>query len=110
MKGVKQPDQWVEKATALKTLMEIGNPCSADDFAAALGKRKFKMGVDNRAYNILNRLSKQGLVRKIEEQKEVEYELRTRSGETRLVRRPQTHVSWAMTDKGRKRLKRLTGS
>lgn len=101
-------DRWVEKGTALRTLAEIGKPCSAEDFGRALTRQRFRVnGTDNRAYNILDRLRRQGLVARSYQTKSLNYELPTRSGTVRPIRRTQACAIWSVTPKGRARIKHL---
>jgi hypothetical protein len=103
----KRADHWVEKERALRTLAAIGKPCTAEDFGRALVKQRFRMNGDHRCYNILDRLRRQGLVARSAELLEVEYPLKLRNGQTRMVRRPQRKVRWAITPRGNDRIRRL---
>ena len=100
-------DRWVDKAIALRTLAGMNKPCTDEEFQEVLGKQGFRMKDDYRAYNILDRLRRQGLTVRLDDVRELQYPLKMRNGVVRTVRRRQNCSRWDITLKGRERLKWL---
>jgi len=94
----------VKKVIALRVLSE--GSMDVSQFGAALVALKFKVKGPRKPYNILSRLLAQGLVRREVTQEEVTYDMTVR-GSQRPVSRGCRRVRWALTGKGKDRLKYL---
>lgn len=99
------PDEYpnVDKQSALSILAEAGEGgMDVEGFAQTLRDEGFRVPGPRKAYNTLNRLKSQGLVRKDERTEELEYTL----GDTN-VSRTQRRVYWVLTERGLGRLEWL---
>lgn len=116
--AIPKTDRWVDKAKALRILKGM-NGCSTEEYAGALRTQKFQVGdlgnkdrekrkkAWKRAYQVLQRLQRQGLVARIPQgTHQVKYELRTRGG-PRIATRNHDAYTWEITLKGKARMKFL---
>lgn len=95
----------VDKVSALKAIM--AGPASLGEFAERLVEDGFRIKGPRKAYNVMVRLYRQGLVRKVIGSGDVHYTLKTKDGATPVVRR-QLLVTWELTQRGQKRFDYLT--
>jgi hypothetical protein len=101
----------VSKTTALEALEK--RRLQVSDFAKALSARGCRCPGPRKAWNVLVRLLKQGLVCRIEDEAEISYAMGRRDGRAAdqappVVRR-QHRILWALTKRGRDRLTWLRG-
>lgn len=105
-------DSWVRKSVALGLLISHGRAIDTGQFARGLERLGFDIDLKDvaraaRVYNLLQRLWRQGLIRKLEEQRELTYGVKEKAGRSYRVTRSQAIVLWEITPKGEARFKYL---